>query len=95
MLVSDADAVLLAVRVKPRASSAKIAGERAGRLLVQVTAPPLKGRANEAVCKLLAKELGIAAGRVAVVGGERSRDKLVRIEGVAPADVANRLGVAA
>ena len=77
MLTSDGDAVLLAIRVKPRAPQARIAGERARRLLVQVTAPPLDGRANDAVCRLLAKTLGIAPGLVTVVGGQHSRDKLV------------------
>ncbi len=89
---TDTDAVLLAVRVNPRASSAKIAGERGGRLLVQVTAPPVDGRANEAVCRILAKALRVARSRVSVVGGERSRDKLVRIEGIGIAQASERLG---
>ncbi len=72
----------------------RIEGERAGRLLVQVTAPPLDGRANEAVCKLLAKTLGIAAGDVRVVAGERARDKLVRVRGVQLADATRLLGPA-
>jgi hypothetical protein len=49
---------------------------------VRVTAPPVDGRANEALCRLLAKRAGVARGRVTVVRGERSRDKLVRIEGL-------------
>jgi uncharacterized protein len=85
--------VVVAVRVKPRASQMRIEGERAGRLLVQVTAPPLDGRANEAVCKLLSKTLGVAPSQVSVVAGERARDKLVRVHGAPLADVAERLGV--
>jgi uncharacterized protein len=95
VLTSDTNAVLLAVRVRPRASNAGIAGERSGRLLVHVTAPPIDGRANQAVCKLLAKGLGVARGTVRIVGGERSRDKLVRIEGLTAAEVAERLSLAA
>jgi uncharacterized protein (TIGR00251 family) len=91
MLRADADAVLLAIRVQPRASRARIAGERAGRLVVQVNAPPVEGRANDALCRLLAKALGVAPGRIAVVSGERGRDKVVRIEGIAVQDVAERL----
>jgi uncharacterized protein (TIGR00251 family) len=82
MLREDTDAVLLAVRVKPRAARERIAGERAGRLLVEVNAPPVEGRANEAVCKVIARALGVAPGRVAVIGGERGRDKLLKIDGV-------------
>ena len=95
MLRAEGDAVLLAVRVKPRSARAAVQGERAGRLLVQVTAPPLDGRANEAVCRVLAAALGIAARRVSIVSGQRQRDKLVRIERLPVAEVAGRLRAAA
>lgn len=87
--------MVVAVRVKPRASQTRVEGERGGRLIIQVTAPPLDGRANEAVCKLLAKALGMPASRVTIVGGERSRDKLVRIGGITVDTVAERLRVPA
>jgi uncharacterized protein (TIGR00251 family) len=80
----------LAVRVQARARRNEIAGARGGRLLVRVTAPPLEGKANAAVCRLLAKRLGLAPGRVAVVRGASSRDKLVEIDGV-EAEEARRL----
>lgn len=92
MLSSDADAVLLAVRVAPRASTTKIMGERGGRLLIRVNAPPVDGRANEAVRRLLAKALGVAPTRVQVVGGERGRDKVVRIKGIDVVQASERLG---
>ena len=57
-------------------------GERAGALLVRVTAPPVDGKANEAVRRLVAKRLGVPAGRVAVIRGESSRDKLVEVDGI-------------
>jgi uncharacterized protein len=82
------------VRVQPRARRNEIAGERDGALLVRVTAPPVEGRANEAVRRLLAKRLGIAAGRVSVVRGDSSRDKLVEIEGMAGGAVRRALGLA-
>jgi uncharacterized protein len=72
----------LAVRVHPRARRDEIAGERGGSLLVRVTAPPVEGKANVAVCRLLARQLGVAPGRVAVVRGASSRDKLVEIDGL-------------
>jgi uncharacterized protein len=73
--------VELEVRVIPRARRDELAGERDGRLLVRVTAPPLEGRANAAVCELIAKAAGVPKTSVAVIRGERSRDKLVRIAG--------------
>ncbi len=72
----------IAVRVQPRSSTNEIAGERDGALIVRVTAPPVEGRANDAVRKLLAKRLGIAPGRVTVVRGASGRDKLVEIDGM-------------
>jgi uncharacterized protein len=93
MLSTDSDGVLVPIRVKPRAPAAKIAGERGGRLLVQVTAPPLDGKANDAVCRLLAKSLKIATGRIRVVSGERARDKLIRIDGMSAPDVARALSL--
>jgi uncharacterized protein len=72
----------LALRVQPRSRRNEIVGERAGALLVRVTAPPVDGEANEAVRRLVAKRLGVPAGRVAVVRGESSRDKLVEVAGI-------------
>jgi len=83
----------LDVRVIPRASRDEVAGTRDGRLLVRVTAPPLDGRANAAVCALLARAAGVPKGAVCVVRGEASRDKQVRIDGVDEADVRARLGL--
>jgi uncharacterized protein (TIGR00251 family) len=74
----------LAVRVQPRARRDEIVGERAGVVLIRVTAPPVEGKANAAVCRLLAKRLGLAPGKVAVVRGVAARDKLVEIEGFEP-----------
>jgi uncharacterized protein len=85
----------LAVRVQARARRDEIAGERGGSLLVRVTAPPLEGKANAAVCRLLAKRLGLAPGRVAVVRGASSRDKLVEIDGIADDEVRRLLDVGA
>jgi uncharacterized protein len=82
---------VIPVRVKPRSPVAKLAGVRGGRLLIQVSAPPLDGKANEAVCRLLAGALGVARGRVQVLAGERNRDKLIRIDGLAPGEAARAL----
>jgi uncharacterized protein len=78
------------VRVQPRARRDEVVGERDGRLVVRVTAPPLDGRANDAVRKLLAKRLGVASSLVAVVRGHAGRDKLVEVEGLNDADVLRR-----
>ena len=81
----------IAIRVQPRASADAIAGERDGRLLVRVTAPPLDGRANDAVCRLIAKQAGVARSKVTVAKGERGRDKLIRVEGLDDDELRARL----
>jgi uncharacterized protein (TIGR00251 family) len=72
----------VAVRVQPRARRTEVVGERGGRIVVRVTAPPVDGRANDAVCALVAERAGVPAGRVAVVRGHTARDKTVRVQGV-------------
>jgi uncharacterized protein YggU (UPF0235/DUF167 family) len=57
-----------------------------------VTAPPVDGKANAALCALVAKRAGVAPSRVQVVRGAASRDKVVRVEGIAPAALREALG---
>jgi uncharacterized protein YggU (UPF0235/DUF167 family) len=78
----------LRVRVTPRAGRNEIAGERGGVLLVRVTAAPEGGKANVAVCRLIAKALRIGNSRVSVARGAGSREKLLRIEGLQESDLA-------
>jgi uncharacterized protein (TIGR00251 family) len=77
----------LAIRVQPRAKRTEIAGERGGAIVIRVNAPPVDGRANQAVCRLIAKRLGVAAGTVRVVRGETARDKVVSVDGMDASDV--------
>ncbi len=67
------------VRVTPRASTNAIGGEREGRLLVRVTAPPVEGAANEAVVALLSASLGVARSDVRVERGTAARTKRVSV----------------
>jgi uncharacterized protein YggU (UPF0235/DUF167 family) len=78
--------VSLAVRLAPRARANRIDGvirSAAGMpvLKVSVTAPPAEGRANEALTALLAKEWGLPRRDLALVGGGKSRNKLIHIAG--------------
>lgn len=77
----------VAIRVIPRARRDEVAGERDGRVLLRVTAPPVDGAANAAVRKLVAKRAGVPASRVEIVRGETSRDKVVRVDGVGDAEL--------
>ena len=55
---------------------------RAGAVVVRVTAPPVDGRANEALVALIAKRAGVPRSAVSIVRGHTSRDKVVRVEGL-------------
>jgi uncharacterized protein (TIGR00251 family) len=81
----------LRVRVTARASRDELAGLKDGVLHVRVSAPPVDGKANQAVTRLIAKALGVGRTSVTVVKGERSRDKVVEIAGVEPDAVLRRL----
>jgi len=70
------------VRLRPRGSRDELAGLRDGVLQAKVTAAPVDGKANRALCKLIAKRVGVPPSRVAVVRGEKSREKVVRVEGI-------------
>ncbi|HEX8714993.1 MAG TPA: DUF167 family protein, partial [Solirubrobacteraceae bacterium] len=64
---------------------------RNGVLLVRVTAPPLDGRANAALCRLVAKRAGVGVRSVSVVRGATSRDKVVRVDGLSPDELRRAL----
>jgi uncharacterized protein (TIGR00251 family) len=90
-MIWSVSAARIAVRLQPRASRDEIVGLRNGVLVVRVTAPPVDGRANIALCKLVARRAGVGASRVSVVRGERSRDKLLQVDGIEPAALAAAL----
>ncbi|MHB1412847.1 MAG: DUF167 domain-containing protein [Thermoleophilia bacterium] len=79
----DGAGTLLKVRVIPGARKNQVAGEEGGRLKVRLQAPPLEGKANAALQKFLAASLGLKKNRIRLVSGQRSRDKLLLLEGVA------------
>jgi uncharacterized protein len=71
----------IAVRLQPRARADEIVGERDGALVVRVTAPPERGRANAALCRLIAKRARVGLRRVSIVRGVGARQKLIRVQG--------------
>jgi uncharacterized protein len=75
-------AVILTVRVQPRASKDEIAGMMGGALKVRLRAPALEGRANEALCEFLAELLKTPKAAVRILSGHHSRNKRVEINGV-------------
>jgi uncharacterized protein len=68
-----------AIRVRPGARRESVGGRHGDALVVAVTAPAVEGKANEAVRKALAKAFGVRKQDVAIVVGERGRDKVVEV----------------
>src|SRR3954470_17780724 len=77
----------VSIRLQPRAKRDEVVGERGDAIVVRVAAPPVDGKANAALCAFIARTVGTAPARVSVVRGQTSREKVVRVAGVAPADV--------
>ena len=83
----------LRVRLQPRSRRTEVVGERAGAVVIRVTAPPVDGKANAALCELVARAAGVAPSAVRVLRGAGARDKVLRVEGVGEADLRRALGV--
>jgi uncharacterized protein (TIGR00251 family) len=80
----------LDVRVIPNAPRSEVVGWHGGALKVKVHAPALEGRANEELCEFLAGELGLPKRDVTLMRGAKSRQKVLRIAGLASEDVRRR-----
>ncbi|OGD26274.1 MAG: hypothetical protein A2Y56_05440 [Candidatus Aminicenantes bacterium RBG_13_63_10] len=72
---------LIMVKVQPRAKRREVAADEDGALTVKVLAAPDRGRANAEVLELLAEHLGLPVSRMRIVRGEKSRHKLVAVDG--------------
>jgi uncharacterized protein len=86
-----ADGCTLAVRVHPGARKNNVTGVHADAVKIALTAPPVDGRANEALIAFLAETLHLPRARVSLVAGATSRAKTVRITGKSAAEVAAAL----
>jgi uncharacterized protein (TIGR00251 family) len=84
--------VIVVVKAQPGAKRNAILGEHAGMLKVAVTAPPEKGRANEAIAGLLAERLGCSKNSVTLISGGTSRQKTFLLEGASVERARRSLG---
>jgi len=75
-------AVVVAVRVQPRASRDEIVGEMNGALKIRLQAPAVEDRANEALVEFLARLLKTPKSAVRILSGQRNRSKRLEIGGV-------------
>ena len=85
-------ALTVNIVVQPRAAREGVGPIVGDRLKVSVNAPPVDGKANEAVVRALAGALGVARGAVEIIRGETGRRKTVKIRGITLAALLRALG---
>ena len=71
----------LTIRVTPNASKTEIVGRDGGVLRIRLAAPPVDGKANEALIAFLADEYDVAKSSIRVVSGSTSKTKIVELPG--------------
>ena len=79
------------VRVVPRAKKNEIVGVEGEVLKVRIAAPPVRGKANEALVEFLAQALGVRKGQVEIASGQRARNKTIRVRGLSEKEARERL----
>jgi uncharacterized protein (TIGR00251 family) len=90
--VKKRDDLIFTVHVRAGCRREGIAGEIDSALKVEVSAPPVEGKANRAVVKLIAKSLGLPKTAVRIESGEKSKIKRVRVTGATPEDIQRLIG---
>lgn len=73
------DSIIFNVRVIPRSSKSEIVGEHDGDLKVKLSSPPVDGKANKELIKILSKELKIVKSNIEIISGETSKTKQIKI----------------
>ncbi|MDK9704865.1 MAG: DUF167 family protein [Sulfuritalea sp.] len=92
-LVADGKGVTLRLHIQPGAKKTEVAGLHGEALKIRLAAPPVDGKANAGLIAFLAERLGVAKAAIELISGDASRAKRVRIDGVEPSVVRERLGV--
>jgi len=85
------DSVVFAVKVHPRAKRERISGVVGDALKVELTAPPIDGRANQACIRFFAEFLKVPRSSVTIAAGTNSRNKIIRVTGVNAGSVELRI----
>jgi len=82
---------ILRFHVVPNAKSDMVVGEHGGAIKVKLRAPALEGKANAALIRFLADLLKVPSRTIVVLRGHKSRDKVIRIEGLKEEELRTRL----
>lgn len=78
-ITENQDSIIFNVRVIPRSSKSEIVGEHDGDLKVKLSSPPVDGKANNELIKILSKELKVVKSNIEIITGETSKTKQIKI----------------
>jgi uncharacterized protein len=84
---------ILRFHIVPNAKSDMVVGHHGDAIKITLRAPATEGKANKALIRFLAAQLGILPRQIALMRGHKSRSKLIRIEGLSEREVQERFGV--
>ncbi len=79
---SSENSFIIALHCQPGAKKTEVQGEYDGRLKLRLAAPPVEGKANEALIQWLSKTLQIKRAQIELLAGDLSRLKRVRVQGM-------------
>jgi uncharacterized protein (TIGR00251 family) len=79
------------VHLIPNAKIDKVVGEHGNAIKIKLRAPAVEGKANAALRRFLAEKLSISQRAITLERGERSRDKVIRIDGLSEKEVRRQL----
>lgn len=83
----------VAVKGIPNAPRSEIVGWLGDSLKIKIHAPPVEGRANDALCEFLADSLGVSRRAITLIRGDASRQKVIAIDGLTRAEFDAKLGL--
>ena len=86
-----AQMALLQFHVIPGAKTDEIVGQHSGSIKIKLRAPAREGKANAALCNFLAEQLKIPKRAIVLKRGHKSREKLIRIDGLTEEEARRRL----
>lgn len=81
-LRDDGDALILTLHIQPAAKKTEVVGVYGDALKIRLAAPPIDGKANAALVKFIAAQLGVSKNSVTLISGDTARAKRLRVVGV-------------
>jgi uncharacterized protein (TIGR00251 family) len=88
-----AKGIILPVRAVPRASKNEIRGIHGEALKVRLQAPPVEGKANQALIRFLSEALAVPRSQITIASGETGRNKTVLITGLSKPELIRKIGI--